>query len=155
MAPKTEKGKGSAPEPSPSLSDAVVKMFREELKNIKKRESDDVNVYIADIGSKIAMINALGDDPVSPQAEVQVILNGLPPEYDEILSEIAGRQNPPDISEVISMVLNLEITIRANAPRLSGPLPVDEPPSTSPHYDNVDDGAGRGRGRAGRGRWSR
>jgi len=149
MVPKTEKGEGSALEPS--TSDAMVKMFREEPKNIKKRESDDVNVYIADIGSKIAMINALGGDLVSPQEEVQVILNGLPPEYDEILSEIAERQNPPDVSKVISMMLNLEITICANAPRPSGPPPAEEPPSTSPHYDNVNDGAGRGRDRAGRG----
>lgn len=66
-------------------------------------------------------------DPVSPQEEIDVILEGLPEEYDLLINLVSARYDSPDLDELEAMLLSQEVRLdryKQNASRSAATINV-------------------------------
>ncbi|KAL9304232.1 hypothetical protein ACSQ67_021495 [Phaseolus vulgaris] len=108
--------------------------LRAELKNIKKTG------YLAEYLERIqAIVDSLAEagDPLTEKEHIQVILEGLPEQYNDCATVIRGRYNPPPLHNVVSLLTLQEAQVEQY--NILVPVECLIPSSSSTLSDSIDD----------------
>nr|KYP44484.1 hypothetical protein KK1_034004 [Cajanus cajan] len=84
---------------------ARVCQLRSQLKGIKKQDS--LNSYLLAI-KKITDTLASVGSPVDPAEHIQIILDGLPSEYNPLVTSIISRTDPYSVTEIETLLTTIE-----------------------------------------------
>ena len=90
-----------------------IRQFRSELRNTKKNDKT-ISEYLLRIKVLIDSLLSVGD-PVSVQEHIDVILDGLPEEYDSFITSITSRLEPYTVAELESLLLAHESRLEKHA----------------------------------------
>lgn len=160
-----------------SKTRAHARMLRTELRNTKKDDRPITEFVLVIVDS----LYSIGG-PISPQEQLDVILEGLPEEYDPLINLVNTRFEPFDVDELESLLLAHEVRLQkykqittsnvamANVTQVS-PAESSLSSSSTPqanvaqnsqlysappssHFGGGRNGRGRGRGRGRGGRYS-
>lgn len=145
---------------------AKVRQFRSELKGIKKGNRS-ISDYVLRIKALADSLLAIGD-PISEQDHIDIILDGLPEEYNSFVKMVYGRPGVMTISDIEALLLvqeaqldkfRQELAISNASVNVAQSSQVQEPhfSNSSSHngYQNLDfqnnnfRGRGCGRGNGG------
>ncbi|KAJ1392524.1 gag-polypeptide of LTR copia-type [Sesbania bispinosa] len=88
-----------------TLTRAKVSQLRTKLKNMKK--TDSLNEFLLSIKKIIDTLAAIGS-PIGTSEHIQVILDGLPSEYNPLVAAMLSRADPYTIPEIEAMLMALE-----------------------------------------------
>ena len=89
-----------------SQARSKVRQYRSELWNIKKG-SCTVNEYLLRIKALVDSLTFAGK-PISTQEHIEIILDGLPEEYNSFITAITTRRNPCTLPEIESLLFDCE-----------------------------------------------
>lgn len=79
-----------------------VRQFRSKLKNTKI-PTRTISKYLLRIRALIESLQAIGD-PVTDQDHIDMILEGLPKEYNSLVMMIYARGNPPSVDDIEALL---------------------------------------------------
>lgn len=88
-----------------SQTRAKVSKLKTQIKNVKKVGS--LNEYLLTIKKIVDTLAAVGS-PIDDDEHIQVILDGLPDEYDSIVASILSRTDPYTIQEIEALMMAIE-----------------------------------------------
>lgn len=126
------------------------RQLRSELRNSKKG-SRSVSEYLLSIKSIVDALTAIGD-PISTQDHLDVILEGLPEDFNPCVMLIYGRLDTPSISDVESLLLMQEIQIeKFKQDQSAGSISVNVAQGPRSQFNNNQGRGGRNRGSRNRG----
>ena len=162
---------------SSNRTGAKIRQFQSELRNTRKGERS-ISEYLLRIKALIDSLLSIGD-PVSIQEHVDVILDGLPEEYDGFITSITSRLEPYSVAKLESLLLLHEAYLERHSkaaisnafsmniayipppvkpdPALDSSsvssshfvLPIAQDPPSQPAFPYGHNGHGHGRGRGG------
>lgn len=132
---------------------ANVRQLRSELKSAKKG-TRSMSEYLLQIKAIVDSLVAIGD-PISEQDHIDVILDGLPEEYNPFVMMMYGRIDSPPIHDIEALLLVQEAQLEKYKQELNiGHVSVNVAQGRSNEHnqnDNRGRGANCGRGSRGRG----
>lgn len=110
-------------------------MLRTELRNTKK-EDRSISEFVLRVKALVDALYSIGDH-VSSQEQMDVILEGLPDEYDSLLNLVSTRYDSSDLDELEALLLAQEVCLdqyKQNASRSAATVNVANvaAPATDP-----------------------
>lgn len=99
-----------------------IKQLKTQLKGWKK-ETKTIDVYLQGITTRLDQLAILGK-AVDHEDQIDIILDGLPNDYKNVVDQVEGRDVPPSITELHERLLNHEAKLLSASDAPLSPAPV-------------------------------